>query len=153
MVLTPGGIYQHRDGHLACAVGVAYPMPAPQFAALPLFAVLVMSGSDRRFEVRRHQEGFVFCHLYTKATVLSLKVSDALPSSFGAVSVASLPRHRQGGFVSEGKTYLAGEQKELIHHCFVAPPLAIYACCGDIWLRDLTEFLAEFERVSVGVAA
>jgi hypothetical protein len=103
MALTPGGIYQHRDGHLACAVGVAYPMPAPQFAALPLFAVLVMSGSDRGVEVRRSGEGFVFPHLYFPG--------------------------------------------------FVAPPLAIYACCGDIWLRDLAEFLSEFERVSVGVAA
>lgn len=103
MTLTPGGIYQHREGYLACAVGVAYPMPAPLFAALPLFAVPVMAGFDHSVEICRSGEGFVFPHRYFPG--------------------------------------------------FVAPPLAIYACCGDIWLRDLTEFLSEFERVSVGVAA
>lgn len=156
MVLTPGGVYQHREGYLACAVGAAYPMPARQFEELPLLAIAIMAGSDRRVEIRRYQEGLAFCHLYTKATVLSVKVRGVLSPDFGSVLVASDPQHGQGGFVGEGETYLVGEQKELIRpsaHGFVAPPLALYACCGDIWVRDLAEFLSEFEPVPVGIAA
>jgi hypothetical protein len=95
MALTPGGIYQHKKGHVCCVIGTAFPLLPSQAVSLQVIAIARFTDSFQTVPIKRRDEDLVFSH------------------------------------------------------SFAVPPLVVYACCGDIWVRNVDNFLDRFAHLPI----